>query len=274
MSTPIVVLASFAGGVGKTTLTHALAVACAEFGKKALVIDLDSSGALTFKLGHERTRENVINCDERFDLRPHTATDSLTTLIAEIPEKYDLVLVDSAPLFTAEFEQVLKAARLVISPVRESIHSLRGALAVMKLTSAPCKALPYFGANGSELAQLVAAELNLIDGEISISVDVLVAEAKTTSVLTNNKSCNVAQQYRDAAYSILEELKIFQSAIRLVRTRSRFTRSVFSATGELLVFGLSAVGALLTGAIFLATFMRPVEPAGILNLVNNESEEE
>ena len=209
MSTPIVVFASFAGGVGKTTLAHAVAVACAEFGKKVLLIDLDSSGALTFKLGHERTRENVINCSEHFDLRPHTATDSLATLISEIPEKYDLVLVDSAPLFTAELEQVLKSAQLVISPVRESIHSLRGALAVMKITAAPCKALPLFAANGSELAQLIAAELNSIDGEITISTDVLASEAKTISVLTDNKSCSVAQQYRDATYSILEELKIF-----------------------------------------------------------------
>ena len=209
MSTPIVVLASFAGGVGKTTLTHALAVACAEFGKKALVIDLDSSGALTFKLGHERTRENVINCIERFDLRPHTATDSLATLIAEIPEKYDLLLIDSAPLFTAELEEVLKAAQLVISPVRESIHSLRGALAVMKITAAPFKALPYFSASNSELAKLIARDLNLLDGEISIAAEVLAAEAKPISVLTNDKNCNVAQQYRDATYSILEELKIF-----------------------------------------------------------------
>ena len=209
MSTPIVVLASFAGGVGKTTLTHALAVACAEFGKKALVIDLDSSGALTFKLGHERTRENVITCSERFDLRPHTATDSLATLIAEIPEKYDLLLIDSAPLFTAELEEVLKAAQLVISPVRESIHSLRGALAVMKITAAPFKALPYFSASNSELAKLIARELNLLDGEISIAAEVLAAEAKPISVLTNDKNCNVAQQYRDATYSILEELKIF-----------------------------------------------------------------
>jgi len=209
MSTPIVVLASFAGGVGKTTLTHALAVACAEFGKKALVIDLDSSGALTFKLGHERTRENIINCSERFDLRPHTATDSLTSLIAEIPEKYDLVLVDSASLFTAELAEVLQAAQLVISPVRESIHSLRGALAVMKITSAPFKALPYFTANNSELTKLIAAELNLLDGEISVADEVLSAEAKSISVLTDNKNCNVAQQYRDATYSILEELKIF-----------------------------------------------------------------
>jgi cellulose biosynthesis protein BcsQ len=209
MSTPIVVLASFAGGVGKTTLTHAMAVACAEFGKKALVIDLDSSGALTFKLGCERTRENVINCSERFDLRPHTATDSLANLIAEIPEKYDLLLIDSGPVFTAELEEVLKAAQLVISPVRESIHSLRGALAVMKVTSAPFKALPYFAENNSELAKLIATELNLLDGEISISSEVLASEAKTISVLTDNKSCSVAQQYRDATYSILEELKIF-----------------------------------------------------------------
>jgi cellulose biosynthesis protein BcsQ len=209
MSKPIVVLASFAGGVGKTTLAHAMAVACAEFGKKALVIDLDSSGGLTFKLGHERTRENVINCSERFDLRPHTATDSLATLIAEIPEKYDLLLIDSAPLFTPELEMTLKVAQLVISPVRESIHSLRGALAVMKITSAPCKALPYFATNGSELANLIANELNLIDGEISIATEVLAVEAKSISVLTDNKNCNVAQQYRDATYSLLEELKIF-----------------------------------------------------------------
>lgn len=209
MSTPIVVLASFAGGVGKTTLAHALAVACAEFGKKALLIDLDSSGALTFKLGHERTRENVINCTERFDLRPHTATDSLAALVAEIPEKYDLVLVDSAPLFTTELAEVLKAAQLVIAPVRESIHSLRGALAVMKITSAPFKALPYFAKDNSELATMISAELKLIDGEISISAQVLVAEPKAISVLTDDKNCQVAQQYRDAAYSILEEVKIF-----------------------------------------------------------------
>jgi chromosome partitioning protein len=209
MSTPILVFASFAGGVGKTTLAHAVAVACAEFGKKALLIDLDLSGALTFKLGHERTRQNVINCVERFDLRPHTATDSLSNLIAEIPEKYDLVLIDSASLFTPELEQLLKAADLVVSPVRESIHSLRGALAVMKITSAPFKALPYFAQDNSELAKLIAAELNLLDGEISIAVEVLAAEAKSISVLTDDKSCNVAQQYRDATYSMLEELKIF-----------------------------------------------------------------
>ncbi|NDG87124.1 MAG: ParA family protein [Gammaproteobacteria bacterium] len=131
MSTPIVAIANFAGGTGKSTLAHALAVASAEYGKKALLIDLDTTGALTFKLGFERTRENVINCAERFDLRPHTATDSLATLLTDLPAKYDLVIVDTPALLTSDLDQVLKAAQLVLLPVRESIHSLRGALSVV-----------------------------------------------------------------------------------------------------------------------------------------------
>jgi cellulose biosynthesis protein BcsQ len=209
MSTPIVVVANFAGGVGKTTLAHSLAVASAEYGKKALLIDLDSTGSLTFKLGHERTRENLINCSERFDLRPHSATDSLAALLSEIPIKYDLVLIDTPPHLTAELAEVLKLARLIILPVRESIHSLRGALAVLKITSAPCKALPYFLDRNSGLAQLISDELDLLDGRISIAPEVLAAEAKTISVLTAAKNSEVAQQYRDATYSLLEELDIF-----------------------------------------------------------------
>ena len=47
----IIAIASPAGGVGKTTLAHAISVAAAEFGKKTLLIDLDPAGALTFRLG-------------------------------------------------------------------------------------------------------------------------------------------------------------------------------------------------------------------------------
>ena len=130
-------------------------------------------------------------------------------MLAQIPEKYDLVLVDSASVLTSELDQVLKLAQLVLLPVRESIHSLRGALSVMKITAAPCKALPLFKPDDSELAKLIAAELDLLDGEISISDEVLQAESKSVSVLTDQKNSEVSQQYRDATYSLLEELKIF-----------------------------------------------------------------
>jgi chromosome partitioning protein len=209
MSTPIVAIANFAGGVGKSTLAHALAVACAEYGKKSLLIDLDGNGALTFKLGLERSRENIVTCVERFDFRPHTANGSISELIAAIPEKFDLVIVDTPTYFSNEVDQIFQAARLILMPIRESLHSLRGALSVMKVTSAPCKALPLFRVGSSELANLISAELDLLDGEISIAAEVIEAEPKTVSVLTSSKNCEVAQQYRDCAYSLLEELNIF-----------------------------------------------------------------
>jgi hypothetical protein len=73
----------------------------------------------------------------------------------------------------------------------------------------PCKALPLFNPNDSELAKLISSELDLLDGEISISENVLQAESKPVSVLTDQKNSEVSQQYRDATYSLLEELKIF-----------------------------------------------------------------
>jgi hypothetical protein len=79
----------------------------------------------------------------------------------------------------------------------------------LKITSAPCKALPYYVDDNSELAQVISNELDLLDGRISIAPEVLAAEAKTVSVLTDAKNSEVAQQYRDATYSLLEELNIF-----------------------------------------------------------------
>ena len=79
----------------------------------------------------------------------------------------------------------------------------------MKVTSAPCKALPLFTVGGSELANLITAELDLLDGEISIATEVIAAEPQTVSVLTSAKNSQVSQQYRDTAYSLLEELDIF-----------------------------------------------------------------
>ena len=55
----IIAIASSAGGVGKTTLAHAISVAAAEFGKKTLLIDLDPAAALTFRLGFENPRLTI-----------------------------------------------------------------------------------------------------------------------------------------------------------------------------------------------------------------------
>ncbi len=52
----VIVIANIAGGVGKTTAAHAIAVASVEYGKKVLLIDADPAAALTFCCGIENPR--------------------------------------------------------------------------------------------------------------------------------------------------------------------------------------------------------------------------
>ena len=80
----VVAIANIAGGTGKTTTAHALAVACVEYGKKVLLLDLDVSTSLTFQLGlvNERTtltdflqgapinESQIRTVAERFDFIP------------------------------------------------------------------------------------------------------------------------------------------------------------------------------------------------------------
>ena len=55
-----VVIANTAGGVGKTTTAHAIAVAAVEYGKKVLLIDADPAGTLTFCCGVENPRVTTL----------------------------------------------------------------------------------------------------------------------------------------------------------------------------------------------------------------------
>lgn len=114
----VIAIASPAGGVGKTTLAHAIAVAASEFGKKTLLIDLDPGSALTFRLGLENPRltitdyltgsklvaDNLTATSERFDfiaadsrLTTNLDEGSLASLLDNLPKSYDLVVLDVAP---------------------------------------------------------------------------------------------------------------------------------------------------------------------------------
>ena len=55
-----IVVANTAGGVGKTTSAHAIAVASVEYGKKVLLIDADPAGTLTFCCGIENPRVTTL----------------------------------------------------------------------------------------------------------------------------------------------------------------------------------------------------------------------
>jgi len=217
----IISIANPAGGVGKTTLAHCLAVAFTEFGKKTLLIDLDPAGALTFRLGFENPRtsiadflngskvtdSNLVTTSERFDFIPadsrvvaNFSADALTKVLSDLPKSYDVVILDLPGSLSQPLSMALSVSELVIVPVRNNLHSLRGYLQVKSISAeVEVKALAI-GAN-----ELIA-EAELIDEPLLESNELEAAAATKLSILTHGKTSESAESFRNVGYSILEKL--------------------------------------------------------------------
>jgi len=215
-----IAIASPAGGVGKTTFAHAIAVAASEFGKKTLLIDLDPAGALTFRLGFENPRltitdyltgskliaENLATTRERFDfiaadsrLTTNLDEGSLIELLNNLPKSYDLIVLDVAPSLTQSLKLALAVADHIFAPIDSSLHSLRALLQLRAMTGIPVTAVAKGEIALAEIEPVLDVALiraNEVDG---YSQGVL-------SVLTVAKESEVAESYRSATYSILEIL--------------------------------------------------------------------
>lgn len=217
----IIAIANSAGGVGKTTLAHCLAVAFTEFGKKTLLIDLDPAGGLTFRLGFENPRNSIADfldgtkvtdsnletTSERFDFIPsdsrmvaNFSADALSTVLTQLPKNYDVVILDTPGSLSQPLSLALSVSQLVIVPVRDNLHSYRGYLQIKSISAAvEIKALAI-GAN-----HLIAAQ-ELIDEPLTEAKDLEAIAATKLSILTRGKSSESAESYRNVGYSILEKL--------------------------------------------------------------------
>jgi cellulose biosynthesis protein BcsQ len=215
----IIAIASPAGGVGKTTLAHAIAVAASEFGKKTLLIDLDPGSALTFRLGLENPRltitdylsgsklaaENLSATSERFDfiaadsrLTTNLDEGSLAMLLQNLPKAYDLVVLDVAPSLTQPLKLALTVADHIFTPIDKSLHSLRALLQLRAMSDIPVTAVPT--------GEVDIAAAPLLDVSLIRASEVDGLTRNTLSILTAAKDSNVAESYRSATYSILEIL--------------------------------------------------------------------
>jgi chromosome partitioning protein len=216
----IIAIASPAGGVGKTTLAHAVSVAAAEFGKKTLLIDLDPAGSLTFRLGYENPRltitdyltgkslsgENLDLTSERFAFIPadsrlttNLKEDALSQFLSELPEPFDLVVLDIAASLTQSLKMALSVADHIFTPVDGSLHSLRALVQLRAMTDIAVTAVASGQVNIKEFSPVLDVALirsSQLDGLTKGGL----------SILTTDKSCEVAESYRSATYSILEIL--------------------------------------------------------------------
>jgi chromosome partitioning protein len=227
--TSILAVANIAGGTYKTTSAHSLSVAAVEYGKKVLLIDLDPRAELTFNVGFEKSRlsmvdllngstlgeSNDITTVERFDflgtdsrLASISDTNGLKVFLSSLPDKYDLVIIDTPAHVDSRLAMALVAADSVVIPTGASIHSMRGAINTGKIQSLARKfILPCDQLSKNHIEQFT--DVIVLDALIPSSTGIDNAISEKRSVLSVDKSSDFAQAFREAAYSLLEHLKFF-----------------------------------------------------------------
>ncbi|MFM9098740.1 MAG: ParA family protein [Actinomycetota bacterium] len=224
-------IANLAGGTGKTTTAHSLATAIAEYGKRALVIDADPGAALTFLCGVENPRyctrelfdgaeklENIIvKTADRFSLVPsasrlfHTDFKGIARLETQL-NQFDVLLIDSPTGPSALTAPLIELADQIISPIDASMLSIRGALNLRDFQSKSEKK-PEIRlleiksvAWDEELRKAVLEDFKFFDVSIRRDESVLAAQLSTRSVLSEYPHSNIASDFRELGYSLLEEI--------------------------------------------------------------------
>jgi chromosome partitioning protein len=111
-----IVFAATKGGVGKTTLSSALAVRAAQDSKRVAMIDLDPQGSLRAWWGRRGEVENP---------RIFSGVDTVQEA-AEVLEMdgWDWLIVDTPPSMLNTIEPAIEAADLVVIPVKPSAFDL------------------------------------------------------------------------------------------------------------------------------------------------------
>lgn len=218
-----IVIASFAGGVGKTITAHSLATAMCEYGQKTLLIDADPNATLTFLCGVENPRftllevingsslqRSVVSTGERFSLLPGSARLNEISEFTSLPvsEDFDLSVVDTASSLNPLAVSLIKVAELIVVPVSDSISSIRAALHIrdfVGLENVNKIRILDCGMNIERKAQL-SSDFEVLETVIRRGEEIRVNELNKVSVLTSAPNSAIASDYREIGYSILEEL--------------------------------------------------------------------
>ncbi len=152
-STITISIANFKGGVGKTTSSINVGACLAIKGKKTLLIDLDPQYNLTQSLGINDPQESVydallgksnlpiLSIKDNLDLVPSSLELSkaefemasvfkrefvLSTLLEEVKDKYDFIIIDCPPALGVLTINSFVASEYIIIPVEAEYLSLKG----------------------------------------------------------------------------------------------------------------------------------------------------
>ncbi|MFM8205299.1 MAG: ParA family protein [Actinomycetales bacterium] len=229
---PVILIANLSGGVGKTTLTQAIATASAEYGKKTLAIDADPNATLTFLAGIENPRftlrevieksvtiqDSATRTVDRYSLIP--SASRLLFADGKVPdfttEEFDVVLVDSASGPSSLLPLLIESATYILVPVDGSMLSIRGALNLnnfigKSMSQAPVKVVINNGRNFAQFPELLGQlkeDFQFLESNIPFESTVNQAQESLQSPLSFATNSDFSAGIRELTYEILEELKL------------------------------------------------------------------
>lgn len=204
------------GGVGKTSITANLAGVLAQAGYKTLVVDLDSQGSLGEDLGYRTTDLNdegqglfqtiafdqplkpITGVRDGLDAVPggrHTSmlanhlsgqalkgedvSDLFASKLAEIADRYEVILLDCPPGEDALQTQALVAARWLLIPTQPDDASLQGLAQVAERVVNTRHQNPTLSALGVVLFPVLASATR-VQGDVRDKLSAIMGGAAPT----------------------------------------------------------------------------------------------
>ena len=248
--TTTLAIANQKGGVAKTTSVASIGAALAELGHRVLLVDLDPQACLTFSLGidpedletsvhHVLTQgteatEVIIETEDGVDLLPATIelaraeADLLTrtgrehvvkSVIEDLEDDYDWVLLDCPPSLGVLTVAALTAARGVLVPLQCETLSHRGVGQLLdtvhdvrRFTNKKLEVwgvLPtlYDGRTTHSRTVLETIsetyQLDVVEPPIPKTIKFAEAPAAGRSILATSRSSKGAQAYREVAANLV-----------------------------------------------------------------------
>ena len=211
----VLAVANTKGGVGKTTLTAALAVRAAQESARVAIVDLDPQRSLVAWWQRRGESENpcIFN-------GAGTAADAVEALRLT---GWDWVFLDGPPAFLTTVEEALDVADLAIVPIKPSMLDMiatRDALVLAHRTKTPVIAV----LNDCHKDRLTAAARNTLEGEkIYVAATEVMHRVSHISGMTVGKTGPEVNNGRDkAAAEEIDALwgEVKAAALKAVKDRA------------------------------------------------------